>query len=120
MKSKELNSKQAITRISEIDNLVDLEKFISEDEDRKTVLKAKEDRLQDFTVEETEVAKEAEIVIESIKPSVEKPKTIGGKGRVKFISNGSNPRLGPNGTVKNPSERNAMLFVRNGWGRIDA
>jgi|SRR5690606_8351686 len=115
MKSKDLNSKQAIAKIVTLESLVDLDQFISEDEDRKTVLKAADEKRESLDTSEEETG----VTIESIKPEPQPEVSRGGKGRVKFVSNGSNPKLGVEGTVKHPAEATARLFVNNGWGIIE-
>lgn len=118
-KSKDLNSKQALAEIAKIEALGDLSLFISDDEDRKTVLKASDEKRKSLeTLEED--SEEPAITIESIVPEPkEVDKTPVGNGRVRFVSNGSNLKLGVEGTVKHPAEATARLFANNGWGTIE-
>ena len=108
------NSKQAVKQIEGIKTVKDLDAFIAENEDRVTVLKARDKRAS-----ELEGGVTASVIKPVAKAPVKAPAQTDKKKRVKFVSNGSNPRLGKKGNVTNPSEYNAQLFANNGWGKID-
>jgi len=75
---------------------------------KSTTTKAKDSKGSGVTVKKVRPEKEVKKAL---------PKTSK-RARVKFVSNGNNPRLGESGTIKEVAPETADQFAANGWGTV--